>query len=316
MKNKTSDLFLIVPKVVSNYIGKFPETYHNAYQYFNYDNRVVDESVERHDTKRMYRNPNDFSNDDYETLIKYAKTLINPELVKYSPRVACEDALHTAIRDFSKGVFDNKINANKFNVLLDTMVASLKPGINTSTPMISLNVEAKKEPETKEIKPHVLKQLGIKKRDVPVKQRIKQKQYKNIPHLYREKGKTIIRKESQKFNPLKEDSMLKNAKEYTERLDKIAEEVQKVSPEAALQIDMVSDVLDGRRDASTLQYEADEARYMANRFDYRVRSREADEPYMDEYNRSNYEQMMREKKNPQPVRKLANAPYQKKNVNQ
>lgn len=104
--------------------------------------------------------------------------------------------------------------------------------------------------------------------------------------------------------------MLKNAKSYTERLDKIAEEIQEISPELALQVDMVSDVIEGRKEATTLKFDADEARYMANRFDYRVRSREADEPYMDEYNRSNFEQVMDERRNPKPVRK-ASVPYQK-----
>jgi hypothetical protein len=106
--------------------------------------------------------------------------------------------------------------------------------------------------------------------------------------------------------------MLKNAKEYTERLDKIADELQQVSPEIALQIDMVSDVIDGKREASTLKFDADEARYMANRFDYRVRSRQADEPYMDLFNQSNFEQVMREKQHPKPIRKASGLPYQVK----
>lgn len=103
---------------------------------------------------------------------------------------------------------------------------------------------------------------------------------------------------------------LKNALQYTEKLDKIAEEIQKDSPELALQVDMISDVLEGRREASSLKFDADEARYMANRFDYRVRSREADEPYMDNYNKSNYEQVIDAKKNPVPIR-TASLPYQK-----
>lgn len=103
---------------------------------------------------------------------------------------------------------------------------------------------------------------------------------------------------------------LKNALQYTEKLDKIAEEIQKDSPELALQVDMISDVLEGRREASSLKFDADEARYMANRFDYRVRSREADEPYMDNYNKSNYEQVIDAKKNPVPIR-VASLPYQK-----
>jgi hypothetical protein len=99
----------------------------------------------------------------------------------------------------------------------------------------------------------------------------------------------------------------KNAEQYTEKLDKIAEEIEKVSPEMALQVDMVADVIEGRREANTLTFDQDEARYMADRFNMNVRQREADEPYMDQYNQSNFEQVMRAKKSPVPI-KLA---YQK-----
>lgn len=109
----------------------------------------------------------------------------------------------------------------------------------------------------------------------------------------------------------KEKAMLKNAQEYTERLDKIAEEVEQISPEAALQIDLISDVIEGRREASTLKFDPDEARYMKNRFNFDVRKREADEPYMDDYNKSDYEQVERIKKSPEPIKKNASLPYQK-----
>ena len=101
-----------------------------------------------------------------------------------------------------------------------------------------------------------------------------------------------------------------DVKAFTEKLDKVAEDIEKISPELAVQIDKVSDVLEGRKDASTLQYDADEARYMADRFNNKVRSRNADEPYMDTYNDNDFEQVSREKKSPKPIR-TANVPYQK-----
>lgn len=103
---------------------------------------------------------------------------------------------------------------------------------------------------------------------------------------------------------------LKNAKEYTERLDKIADKIEQMSPEMALCIDNISDVIEGRRDASTLKFDKDEARFMSNRFNFDVRKREADEPYMDDFNKSDFEQVTGENKSPQPIRK-ASAPYQK-----
>jgi len=104
--------------------------------------------------------------------------------------------------------------------------------------------------------------------------------------------------------------MLKNAKEYSERLDKVADELQSVSPELALQVDMIADVIEGRREATTLKFDPDESRYMKNRFNFDVRSREADEPYMDNFNKSDFEQVMKAKKNPEPIR-TASAPYRK-----
>lgn len=106
--------------------------------------------------------------------------------------------------------------------------------------------------------------------------------------------------------------MIKNAKEFTEKLDKIAEDVQQINPAIALQIDMISDVIEGRREASTLKFDADEAWYMQNRFNNQVRKREADEPYMDTYNDNNFEQVKKVHDNPVPV-KLASVPYQKFN---
>jgi hypothetical protein len=103
---------------------------------------------------------------------------------------------------------------------------------------------------------------------------------------------------------------IKNAKDFTEQLDKIAEEVQQINPAIALQIDMISDVIDGKREASTLKFDADEAWYMQNRFNTQVRKREADEPYMEEYNKNNFEQVMEVRKHPVPI-KTAAVPYQK-----
>jgi len=100
---------------------------------------------------------------------------------------------------------------------------------------------------------------------------------------------------------------IKNAQQYTERLDKLAEELEASAPEIAMQLDIISDVLDGKRQATTLQFDADEARYMAGRFNFNVRQQDADEPYMADFNKSNFEQVNDAYKNPAPV-KLA---YQK-----
>jgi hypothetical protein len=103
---------------------------------------------------------------------------------------------------------------------------------------------------------------------------------------------------------------IKNAKEYTERLDKIAAEVEALNPAVALQIDMISDVLEGKREATTLKFDPDEAWYMQNRFNFDTRKRDADEQYMDDYKKSNFEQVIDVRKSPVPIKK-ASVPYQK-----
>lgn len=103
---------------------------------------------------------------------------------------------------------------------------------------------------------------------------------------------------------------IKNASEYTERLDKIAEEVEGINPAVALQIDMISDVLEGKREATSLKFDPDEAWYMQNRFNSQVRKRDADEQFMDEYNKNNFEQVNDIHKSPVAVKKAA-VPYQK-----
>ena len=113
----------MVPRVVQGYIARLPEVTNNAYNYFNYDHRIIDERVDRHDTQSCYRGPNKLADADYDSLVKYAATIVNPILLKYSPKVANEDALSTAIKSFQQGMFDGKINANKYNVLLDAMGA-------------------------------------------------------------------------------------------------------------------------------------------------------------------------------------------------
>lgn len=95
---------------------------------------------------------------------------------------------------------------------------------------------------------------------------------------------------------------LKNAQQYTAKLDAIASELESISPEMAYQLDKVADVIEGTRDASTLKFDADEARYMAGRFNFNVKNREADEPYMDSFNQSNFEQVSGVRKSPVPVR--------------
>jgi hypothetical protein len=313
------NIILLAPKVAQNYIGQFPETTNNAYKYFNYDNRVVNERAEtRFDHQAQFKGPEELTNQDYDTILSYAKTLFNPILEKYSHSVACEDALMMAIRSYDRGIYDGKINASKYNLLLATMknpqpVNSYGQSVQPSMHHSAEDIEARK----KTIPKNILKRLDIT--DVPLKTKLKPQQrgqglfvkQPGVGIVLDKPEKKVEKKTDKKSTEntfFKEEAMaLKNAQQYTERLDAIAAELETISPELAYNIDVVSDVIEGKREASTLKFDADEGRYMANRFNMNVRSRESDEPYMDDFNKSNFEQVMKARKNPTPI-KLA---YQK-----
>ena len=186
-------MILLVPKVVQNFKSQFPEVRHNAYKYFNYDNRVVDERVERFDNQQPYKNADDFCDADYDSLVKYAKTLINPILLKYSDKVAAEDALSLAIRSFNRGSFDGKVNAGRYEVLLKAM----SPQMAIAIPVMAKKKKEKKEKPAKPVavKPHILKQLGLTRKDIPMHQRVMQRvRQTGVPLIVRDKGKNVIKK--------------------------------------------------------------------------------------------------------------------------
>jgi predicted metal-dependent hydrolase len=190
------NIIVLLPKVVNRYIASFPEVTNNAYRYFNYDHRVVEERVERGDQKAAYVGPNDLNDNDYANLIDFAKASLDKTLARYSMDVACEDALHKAIKSYGKGFFDSKVNSSRYNVLLCELKKKL--GIEPSTTInykhATESVEAKKketkkreDKETKLLHPRVLKELGLTHRDIPKHYRVRKQ--KGVPQIVRtEKG--------------------------------------------------------------------------------------------------------------------------------
>ena len=154
------DVLILAPKVAQGYLSNLPEVKHNDYKYFNYDNRVVQESVPRGDLKKPYYAPKDFTDGMYDALVKTAFLAVNPILEKYSKKVAYEDALNTVIRSFGNGFFDGKINASAFNVLLEKML------IPSPVPVMSKKKEEKKE-KAIDINPIMLRRLKLKREDIP-----------------------------------------------------------------------------------------------------------------------------------------------------
>jgi hypothetical protein len=274
--------------VSNSYVLSRPEVTNNGYSYFNYDKRVIEERVPRGDVKIPYYTAKDISDMDYEELIRNAFSRMSPILMKYSKNVAFEDALSTAIRDHRNGFYDGKINANMYNVLLEAMA---KTPVVQVVKMAEEEVEAKgRKRERKQerfLTPDMLKRLRLKREDVPYPGGPRSKELL----VKKERGKVKLepRKESSEENNLRRSEM--DVKAFTEKLDKIATDVEAFSPELAMEIDKVSDVLEGRKEASSLKYDADEARYMADRMNNKVRKRDADEPYMDQFNDNDFSQV-------------------------
>jgi hypothetical protein len=190
------NIILLVPRVAQKFVEQLPEVRNNAYSYFNYDHRVVNERVNRADMPSMYVGPDEFKDADYTDLVRQAKLMINPILQKYSPRVATEDALNMAIRSFANGRFDGKVNANKFALLSKIMLDEPVAQMQQWSPIMAKGKEEKpkKEPPKQTdkvvIPRRILKQLGIKPRDVKPfhTQKIK------TPHMLRERGDIVLHK--------------------------------------------------------------------------------------------------------------------------
>jgi hypothetical protein len=132
-------------------------------------------------------------------LVNAAKSIIDPTIARYSPAVACEDALTAAIGSYSNGMFASKVDASKYNALLCSLRDDL--GLPTSNEInyrhsSDQNVEAKAKQKsddknTKVLHQRVLRELGLKNKDIP---RTNRKMHKNVPFITVEKGKAVIKK--------------------------------------------------------------------------------------------------------------------------
>ena len=192
------NLIVLVPHVIRSFVANFPEVTNNAYKYFNFDRRVYEERVPRGDPRIPYRSPGTLRDADYGSLILCAKNCINPILAKYSMTVACEDALHSAIRSFGNGRYDNKINASKFISLLGELKKSfgIEPGYvenyrHAKKTEKDKKTEKAEKPQDVEVRQHVLKQLGLSPTKVP-----SSRYNRNVPFLLRDdKGKIRVKKD-------------------------------------------------------------------------------------------------------------------------
>lgn len=117
-KNKAKSLLL-----------KHPEIMHDGRHLFRNENgtTIVEEIVPRGDQGLPeILNQGDISDLDLKGLAQYAAKLVDPCLVRYDERVAMEDALSKAIWEKDSGMYQGKVNANTFCLVLDMMVKKVK----------------------------------------------------------------------------------------------------------------------------------------------------------------------------------------------
>jgi hypothetical protein len=97
--------------------------------------------------------------------------------------------MNMAIRSFNNGLFDGKVNANKFTVLVNAMVTQPSPMV--MSPEVMASKKEKKE-VVKPVNRTVLKQLGLEPHKVPLRSEIRRRVQKGIPHLVRHPGKGVV----------------------------------------------------------------------------------------------------------------------------
>jgi hypothetical protein len=108
---------------------KHPEIMHDARHLFRNENgtTIVEEIVPRGDQGLPeVLNQGDITDLDLKGLAQYAASLVDPCLVRYDERVAFEDALNKAIWEKDSGMYQGKVNANTFCLILDTMMKKAK----------------------------------------------------------------------------------------------------------------------------------------------------------------------------------------------
>ena len=105
-----------------------------------------------------------------------------------------------AIRSYANGTFDGKVNANKFAVLLKAMMGTAQTAqMQQWAPLMAPAEKLAKKKETKPAKPakdpakvlspHILRELGIKIKGLPMKNLPSRK----APAIVKEKGKAVIK---------------------------------------------------------------------------------------------------------------------------
>jgi len=189
--------------------------------------------------KWKYVDERDLGQEDFNAIVAQAITLIDPETFSYNKEAALASALEMAIWSMESGKYQSKIHPNVFQEMLVKMQEA-KPKKAASS---ALELQKLKRAE---------KLLALSKE-------------LNLVEFSKSSSEKL--KEEKGMNR-------KQATELTQRLDKIADQVQGTRPDLAQRIWRVADWLEGDKD---------ESKYM-KRFDYTgTYEQDKDEKYMAEY---------------------------------
>lgn len=236
-----------VKSMARKLIMSHPEVLYNARDLFRNENgtTIPEAVVPREDPKPVEAfspaTQYDLTNDDLKSISAYASTLIDKRMSKYDERIAYEDALAKAIWSKDEGKYQNRVNANTYELLLATM-GKIKKASEEDKP----EKEEPKEEAPKEDKPKkVVVPLGkgearmltpdekeelekkVKKEpseDTKPKEDDTKKEKVNIPQELIDRYKKLNPEEKPKEEPKKEESKPKdkNAVKEDEKMDKQA----------------------------------------------------------------------------------------------
>lgn len=311
-------------------IKNHPEIWHNAREYFRNKNfkQIVEEIVPRGDlgTEEVIypRNQGDLTERDLRALAIHASMIVDDTLMQYDPKVACEDALRKTIWYKDNGKYAGKVNANTFNLMLGYMDKIKKASEQPK------NKEAKEEKMDKEA---LKKDLQVLQKKAAAIETLLSEDSDNSKEAAAETfkcptcGNKVLKKTGycvvckKKVKPKEAGSEKKATEEKEEyrsateeivsQIDEIAETLEKQNDpklmKYAYQLDLVSEVLEGKKEAKALESEADEE-YMKKYFVAGARETDADENrYMTEFNNDNTQEVAKLR-----GKAAADLPYQKK----
>ena len=329
-------------------LSKHPEIMYNARNLFRNENgtTIVEESVPRGDPKKedviMPRTQGDLTDTDLREMAVFASSLVDDTLRQYDQKVAYEDALQRAIGSKDGGKYAGKVNASTFSLIMDTMGKKAKKASEETSKPIQ-GVETKEacmdkgmilaELEATRVKMAALEALAgdegmdkEAKKEPPMCIKCKEKHWPFMGCSKKSESSEPANKPVDKDDKKPADKVVKKDKKeastektamenIVESLDDIAGtlEAQKDYElfKIAYQIDQVSDVLMGKKEAATLESDTDE-KYMKEFFKAGMREGDSDEKsYMAAFNTDTTTEL--KDKYPKGLGKDASAmPYQVK----